>query len=92
MEAEEVMDTDIGWAMTAMGARGDLIAMPDSGGFSLALVSDAMWTQTTSDAAPGLVSSSASVSRLRMGIEAGWTVLLGGGGSLTAAGGDGDAA
>ena len=83
MEAEEVMDTDIGWAMTAMGARGDLIAMPDSGGFSLALVSDAMWTQTTSDAAPGLVSSSASVSRLRMGIEAGWTVLLGGGGSLT---------
>ena len=75
--------TDIDWAMTAMGARGDLIAVPDSGGFSLALVSDAMWTRTTSDATRGLTSAAAGVSQVRVGIEGGWTMVLAGGGTLT---------
>ena len=79
----QARETDIGWAMTAMGARGDLVAVPDDGGFSLALVSDAMWTRTTSDATEGVMSSSAGVNRVRVGIEGGWTVVLAGGGTLT---------
>ena len=82
-ENGEVTRTDIDWTMTAMGARGDLIAVPGSGGFSLALVSDAMWTRTTSDVTQGLMSAAAGVSRVRVGIEGGWTVVLEGGGTLT---------
>ena len=61
---------DIDWNMAAFGGRSELLDATSSG-LSLALVSDAMWARTTSDAAKlgSLVATEADVSRLRLGFE-----------------------
>ncbi|MCY4165982.1 MAG: hypothetical protein OXF03_07545 [Gammaproteobacteria bacterium] len=73
---------DTSWSMAAAGARGDLLAPRPGGGPALALVSDALWTRTASDGAPGLAASASDVTRLRLGLEGGWRLALPGGGSL----------
>ena len=78
-------ETDLDWTMAATGVRSDLLAPADATGPTLALVTDAMWTRTTSDAVSGakdgnLAAAQADVTRLRAGLEAGWPL---GGGALT---------
>ena len=65
--------------MAAAGARGALLEPGADGGLMLALVADALWTRTTSEQALGLESAEADVTQLRLGLEGGWSLSLGGG-------------
>ena len=76
----ERLQTDLNWTMAAAGLRSDLFSF--AGGTKLDLISDALWADTGSDRTDGLVATDASVSRLRLGIEAGRQFRLPGGGSL----------
>ena len=78
----EKLETDIAWRMAAVGARGALLQPGAAGGLALALVSDALWTRTSSDRTAGLAAATAEVTRLRLGLEGSRTLRLGGG-SLT---------
>ena len=71
-------DTD--WSMAAAGLRGEIAPY---GPVSLAVTSDALWTRTGSERTDGLAASESDTTRLRLGIEAGWTVALDGGGTLS---------
>ncbi len=67
-------DTD--WSMAAAGLRGDLLP-------ELALVTDALWTETSSDGTRGFGASEADVTRLRLGLEGRRRFLLKDGSRLT---------
>ena len=73
---------DLNWTMAAVGARAALLD-PDGEGLSLDLLSDALWTRTTSEQVTGLAGTEADVTRLRLALEGSWANLLQGGGELT---------
>ena len=79
----DAAEAGLDWRLAALGLRSSLIELPAAGGLGLALVSDALWTQTASDQTTGLSASKADVTRLRLGLEGSWAVRLQGGGSLT---------
>ncbi len=75
--------TDLDWRLASGGIRGSLAEPSDAGGGSvLAVVSDALWTRTTSDAVSDpdrdetLAGVSAAVTRLRLGLEGGQVMPL----------------
>ena len=76
--------TGNGLSMAAVGVRG---ALPDAGGFQLAVKSDAFLVRTTSDAASGvegnLAAGEAGVSRLRAALEGSRELRFPGGRTLT---------
>ena len=81
---EAALKTDLGMKLAAAGARATLI---DGEGPKLDAVTDARWVRTTtakvsSSASDGgkLASASASVMRLRLGLEGSWPLALGEGG------------
>ena len=76
------IETDIGWTMAALGARGELLEPPPEGGPALALLSDALWARTTSDKATDLAATDSDVTRLRLGLEGSWQVQTGDGGAV----------
>ena len=76
------LKADLNWTMAAVGARAALLD-PDGEGLSLDLLSDALWTRTTSEKVVGLAGTEAEVTRLRLGLEGSWANLLQGGGELT---------
>jgi len=84
-DADEQIKTGLGWRMAAAGLRGELLGASagEGGSFGLAVIADAMWSQTTSDRAAGLVASRSAVDRLRLGLEGSWRVSLAEGGGLT---------
>ena len=63
------------WRMAAAGLRGDLMPLSASGP-ALAVVSDALWTRTSSEEAPGLAASDAAVSGFRFGMEGSWRMAF----------------
>ena len=73
---------DLNWTMAAVGARAALLD-PEGEGLSLDLLSDALWTRTTSEKVTGLAGTEAEVTRLRLGLEGSWANLLQGGSELT---------
>ena len=76
------MKADTGWTMAALGMRGDLLAPAgDSGGPALAVLSDALWANTTSEKTRDLAASDSDVTRLRLGLEGSWRVALDEGGT-----------
>ena len=79
----DAAEAGLDWRLAAVGLRSSLIDLPAAGGLGLALVSDALWTQTASDQTTGLSASKADVTRLRLGLEGSWAVRLQRGGSLT---------
>ena len=81
-EDSETLETDIDMTMGAAGARGELVSAERSGGFSLALKTDALFVRTTSEAVEGLVAAEADVSRMRLGLEGSRAFEIEGGGSL----------
>ena len=81
-EGEAPLETDIDMTMAAGGMRGEMLAAGETGGFGLALESDALFVRTTSDAIPGLAAAEADVSRLRLGLEGSYELALDGGGTL----------
>ncbi|MCY3822199.1 MAG: autotransporter outer membrane beta-barrel domain-containing protein, partial [Gammaproteobacteria bacterium] len=78
----EELRTDIGWSMATAGLRASLLT-GNVGGPSLAAVSDALWSRTTSDETDGMMAGAGEVTRLRVGLEGGWTFGLSGGATLT---------
>ena len=74
---------DLDWTMAAAGLRSALMAPAGNAGPALALVSDASWARTTSDAAPGLDAADADATTFRLGLEGSWPMALEAGGSLT---------
>ena len=81
-EGEAPLETAIDMTMAAGGMRGDVLDAGETGGFGLALKSDALLVRTTSDAIPGLAAAEADVSRLRLGLEGSYELALDGGGTL----------
>ncbi|MYI23997.1 MAG: hypothetical protein F4109_00965 [Gammaproteobacteria bacterium] len=79
-----IYEAGIGWTMAALGLRGGLTAPPKAGsGLSLALTSDALYADTSSDGTNDLAPSASGVSRLRLGLEGRYRIALAGGGSIT---------
>ena len=79
---QSTMTADMNWTMAAAGARSDLVPSKSEGP-ALAVVSDAMWVRTESEKTAGLAAASADVTRLRLGLEGSFAVVLDGGRSLT---------
>ena len=69
-EGEAPIETDIAMTMGALGGRATLVPAPETGGFELALKSDALWMRMTSDRAEGMEGAEADVSRLRLLLDA----------------------
>ncbi len=84
-ETGGTLTTDIAWTMAQMGLRGTVLAPPETGsGPALAVTSDALWAETTSDQVTGgLAASAADVTRLRLGLEGRWLMALERWGQLT---------
>ena len=80
-EGAPAMKADIGWTMAAAGARAVLLAPSDEGP-ALDLISDALWTRTSSEKAADLGATEGDATRMRLGIEGIWQVALEGGGSI----------
>ena len=70
------LSADISWSMAATGLRGDVITAGQGSNFSLAFTSDMLWSRTRSEKTHELAASSATVTRLRAGLEAGWQMPL----------------
>ena len=81
-DAQKRYSTDIGLRMGAVGARGTLIAPEETGGFELAIRTDAMLLRTISDATEGMAASQSDASRLRLILD-GSRSFEAGGGTLT---------
>ena len=81
-EGKAPLVTDIDMTMAAGGMRGQVLAAGETGGFGLALESDALFVRTTSDAIAGLAAAEADVSRIRLGLEGSYELALDGGGTL----------
>ena len=81
--------TDTSMWMAAAGARGVLVAAPDTGGFELAARGDARLVRMSSDAATGaagagpLEAAEAETSRLRLILEGSHRIAFAGGQTLT---------
>ena len=77
------IETGVGVLMAAFGARGTLLAAPDTGGFELAAKADGLLLRMSSEAAAGLVATEADVERWRLLLEASYRALPLFGGVLT---------
>ena len=75
------IETDMGLTMAAVGARSALLTA--ARGLNVALQTDGFWARTASDAAAGLLAAKADATRLRLGLESSYTVVLKTGGTLT---------
>ena len=69
-EGDAAIETDLSMTMGAVGGRGTLLSAPETGGFELALKTDALWMRMTSDEAEGLEGAEADASRLRLIVDA----------------------
>ena len=78
---QEAMSTDLTLTMGAVGVRGEVLSQPR--GLTLAIRSDALWSQTSSEATAGLVATEADASRLRLVLEGSRPVEFKDGGSFT---------
>ncbi len=68
---------DTTWSMVSAGLRGKLLEAPEEGsGPALALTSDALWTQTSSQKTRDLAASKSGATRLRIGLEGSWRMAL----------------
>ncbi len=76
VHSTESLRTDMGWQMAAGGVRSDVGVFFGETGPELALVGDAQWTRTTSDKTRGLSASEAQTTRLRVGVEGGWSLTF----------------
>ena len=82
-EGEAPIRTDLDLMMAAAGLRGVLVQAPETGGFELAVKTDAMGVRTSTAKAQGLEAEQADVTRLRLGLEGSRPFRFEGGASLT---------
>ena len=78
--AETRIETGLASAMAAFGGRG--VLRGSSGGLELGVVSDALWTNTVSEATRGLMGAEGEALRLRLALEGSGSFALPGGGEL----------
>ena len=78
----EVIETDLGMRMGAIGLRGRLLDATGPSGVGLNLKSDAMWVSTESDKTQGMESAEGEVSRLRLIVQGERAFAMERGGSL----------
>ncbi len=78
--AEDAIETGLESTLAAFGGRG--VFSRRGGGFELAVVSDALFTNTVSDAATGLMGAEGAASRLRLMLEGSGSMALSNGGVL----------
>ncbi len=76
------LETDLSLVLAALGARGRLVEPTAGSGFSLAIETDAYWVRTSSAAAPGLAETQADATRIRLGLDGGYRIGLGRGGTV----------
>ncbi len=77
------LKSDISWRMAALGLRGEVLPPPVEGsGLSLAVVSDVLWVNTTSEKTHDLAAADTDVSRFRLGLEGSWHMDLANGRSF----------
>ena len=81
-EGARALETDLTLALAALGARGLLVEPAAGSGFTLAIETDAYWVRTNAAAAPGLAEAQADATRIRLGLDGGYRLALGGGGTL----------
>ena len=82
-EGQTPMETAMDLAMGAVGLRGVAVEAEAGVGPELAVKTDALAVRTSSEAAAGLVATSAQVTRLRLGLEGTWRgIATAGGGAL----------
>ena len=82
-EGETPVETGMDLAMGAVGARGVAVEAEAGAGPELAVKTDALAVRTSSEAAAGLVATTAEVTRLRLGLEGTWRgIATAGGGAL----------
>ena len=77
---ETSIDTGLASTMAAFGGRG--VLRPSSGGLELAVVSDALWSNTVSEATRGLMGAEGEALRLRLALEGSGSFAVPGGGEL----------
>ena len=83
------IETDMDWGMLAGGLRHELAASSLRSVPALTLVSDGLWTRTASEQAlasgshSSLLASASAVTRLRLGVEASWSLPQSEGGGFT---------
>ncbi len=77
--AGEDLSADTRWHMAAAGLRGELLSV---GGAGLSVVSDALWTRTSSDEVQGLSASDTTVTGFRFGLEGSWRMALANGAGI----------
>ena len=82
-EGEAPIRTDLDLLMAAAGLRGVLVQAPETGGFELAVKTDAMGVRTSTAKAQGLEAEQAEVTRVRLGLEGSRPFRFEGGASLT---------
>ena len=82
-EGQAPISTDLDLAMAAAGLRGVLAQAPETGGFDLAVKTDAMGVRTSTAKAEGLAAAQAEVTRLRLGLEGSRPFRFEGGANLT---------
>ena len=75
--------TDIDMTMAAVGLRGQILAASAGDALDMAVRTDALWLRTSSDKTEGLEAAKASVTRLRLMIDAGRSFTTAGGATLT---------
>ena len=81
--AESVIETDLATTMAAFGGRGVLsVRSGRAGAFELAILSDALVTNTVSDSVENLIGAAGATSRLRVMLEGSGSMPLGNGGML----------
>ena len=80
LEGGEPQTTGLKLAMAATGARGELASGGD--GFLLSLETDGLFVRTSSGDTADLAASEADASRLRLGLDASWTLATESGGRL----------
>ena len=81
--AEAGIETDLATTMAAFGGRGVLsVRSGRAGAFELAIVSDALMTNTVSDSVENLMGAAGHTSRLRVMLEGSGSMPLGNGGML----------
>ncbi len=80
-EGHEPLEAGLALRMAAAGARGALLSSEEGDSFDLALKTDALGVQTSSEAVEGsggrLEATTADVTRLRLALEGSWETSLG---------------
>ena len=82
-EGQAQIRTDLDLLMAAAGLRGVLVQSPETGGFELAVKTDAMGVRTSTAKAQGLEAERAEVTGLRLGLEGSRPFRFEGGANLT---------